>query len=85
MGLVNQAIQRSPRWILKKLTETYLTLSLSEIAQAMGIPNEDDVRALVLSMVSHTYLPTNLSPSAESTYRDSFGLILIRGLIDRAT
>jgi hypothetical protein len=55
-GLVQQAIDRAPRWSIKKLTATYLTLGLSEIGKAVGIDNEEDVRRLVLDMVSHTLL-----------------------------
>jgi COP9 signalosome complex subunit 3 len=48
---VTQAIDRAPRWVLKKLTATYVTLALGDIARAVRIQSEDDVRALILSMV----------------------------------
>jgi hypothetical protein len=51
LGLVTQAIDRAPRWTLKKLTATYVTLGLGDIARVVGIQSEDEVRALVLSMV----------------------------------
>lgn len=47
-----QALERAPRWSIKKLTSTYLTLHLSDIAHAVGIENVDEVRALILDMVS---------------------------------
>ena len=47
-----QALERAPRWSIKKLTSTYLTLHLSDIARAVGIENVDEVRALILDMVS---------------------------------
>lgn len=52
-GLVQQVIDRAPRWSIKKLTATYLTLGLSEIGKAVGIDSEKDVRKVVLDMVSH--------------------------------
>ena len=51
MGLITQAIARAPRWVLKKLTSTYVTLHLSDIGRAIKIDSEDEVRALLLSMV----------------------------------
>ena len=51
MGLIQQAAQRAPRWVLKKLTATYVTLHLSDIGKAVKIDGEDEVRALLLSMV----------------------------------
>lgn len=36
-GLVKQALSRAPRWAIKKLTETYLTLGLREIGAAVGV------------------------------------------------
>lgn len=50
-GLVQQVIARAPRWLIKKLTLTYLTLGLSDIASQIGVQSEDEVRALVLDMV----------------------------------
>jgi COP9 signalosome complex subunit 3 len=47
-----QAIERAPRWALKRLTATYVTLDLSDIARAVKIESEDEVREVVLSMVS---------------------------------
>lgn len=51
LGLITQALQRGPRWQVKKLTATYVTLSFAEIGRQVGIASEDDVRDLVLSMV----------------------------------
>jgi len=47
-----QAIERAPRWALKRLTATYVTLGLADIARAVNIESEDEVRELLLSMVS---------------------------------
>lgn len=52
MGLVNQVIERAPRWLIRKLTSTYVTLGLGDIAKEIGSSNEDEVRATIVSMVS---------------------------------
>lgn len=44
-------MERAPRWAIRKLTETYLTLSLPEIGRAAGIEDVEEVRRIVLSMV----------------------------------
>ena len=50
MGLLMQALDRAPRWAIKKLTGTYLTLGLAEIGKAVGV-DEEDARSIILSMV----------------------------------
>ncbi|KAF7304915.1 PCI domain-containing protein [Mycena kentingensis (nom. inval.)] len=55
-GLVAQAVERAPRWTLKKLTATYVALGLADIARLVGMPSEDHVRALLLSMVGDLFL-----------------------------
>ena len=50
-----QALERAPRWPIRKLTSTCLTLHLSDIAHTIGIENVDEVRALILDMVSVLY------------------------------
>ena len=59
IGLVHQALNRASRWALKKLTATYVTLHVSDIGKAVKIDSEDEVRALLLSMVriSLSYFP----------------------------
>ena len=70
MGLITQAMARAPRWVLKKLTSTYVTLHLSDIGRAIKIDSEDEVRALLLSMVYNFFVdcpipwPDFTSPSA---------------------
>ncbi len=51
LGLINQAIDRAPVWLIKKLTATYLTLGLSDIGREVGIDNAEEVREIILSMV----------------------------------
>ena len=50
-GLINQALERAPRRLIKKLTSTYLTLGLAEIGKNVRISEVEEVRALVLKMV----------------------------------
>ena len=51
LGLIQQALSRAPRWLLKKLTRTYVTVNVKEIGKAVKIEDEAEVRALILSMV----------------------------------
>jgi COP9 signalosome complex subunit 3 len=51
IGLLRLVVERAPRWAIRKLTETYLTLSLPEIGRAAGIEDVEEVRRIVLSMV----------------------------------
>lgn len=51
VGLIQQAAVRAPRWVLKKLTGTYVTLHLSDIGRVVKVDGEEEVRALLLSMV----------------------------------
>src|SRR5258706_234753 len=50
-GLVNLAVEKAPRWKLKTLNKTYQTLSLSEIAKEISMPNDASLRELVETMV----------------------------------
>lgn len=53
-GLVLAAYDNAPRWKLRTLTKTYLTLSLSEIGKEIGLKDEATLRALVEDMVRMT-------------------------------
>ncbi|KAJ7447159.1 hypothetical protein FB451DRAFT_1290471 [Mycena latifolia] len=70
LGLVTQVIDRAPRWTLKKLTATYVTLGLGDIARAVGIQSEDDVRALILSMIETGDISAQISASGTVTFSD---------------
>jgi COP9 signalosome complex subunit 3 len=41
----------APRWNIKRLTDTYLSLSLAEIGKEIGVESESAVRSLVIGMV----------------------------------
>ncbi|KAJ7126567.1 hypothetical protein C8R43DRAFT_1028476 [Mycena crocata] len=70
LGLVMQVVDRAPRWTLKKLTATYVTLGLGDIARAVGIQSEDDVRALILSMIETGDISAQISASGTVTFSD---------------
>lgn len=54
LGLVREVLENAPRWKLRTLTKTYLTLSLAEIAKEIGMDVGPALRTLVEDMVSHT-------------------------------
>jgi COP9 signalosome complex subunit 3 len=51
VGLVREAIDMAPRWKLRTLTKTYLTLSLAEIGKEIGMADDVVLRSLVENMV----------------------------------
>lgn len=63
MGLLNMALLRAPRWQVKKLTQTYVTLSFADIGRQVGITSEEEVRDLLLSMVRSNKIVLELSNS----------------------
>ena len=62
-GLINQALERAPRRLIKKLTSTYLTLGLAEIGKNVRISDIEEVRALVLKMVGLGYRTSSINLS----------------------
>ncbi|KAJ7146448.1 hypothetical protein C8R44DRAFT_600063 [Mycena epipterygia] len=70
LGLVTQVIDRAPRWALKKLTATYVTLGLGDIARAVGIQSEEEVLALILSMIETGDISAQISASGTVTFSD---------------
>ncbi|KAF9240427.1 hypothetical protein BU15DRAFT_45833 [Melanogaster broomeanus] len=70
LGLITQALDHAPRWSIRKLTATYLTLHLSDIGQAVGIESEDEVRALILSMIESSEISAQLSADGTVSFFD---------------
>ncbi|RDB18413.1 COP9 signalosome complex subunit 3 [Hypsizygus marmoreus] len=70
LGLVQQAIDRAPRWALKKLTGTYVTLGLADIARAVRINDEAEVRQLILSMIESNDISAQISADGTVTFSD---------------
>ncbi|CCL99781.1 uncharacterized protein FIBRA_01803 [Fibroporia radiculosa] len=70
LGLVHQAIERAPRWLIKKLTSTYLTLGLADIAKEVGIDSEDELRAILISMIESDEIGASISADGTVTFFD---------------
>lgn len=51
LGLVREVLENAPRWKLRTLTKTYLTLSLAEIGKEIGLEHPETLRSLVEDMV----------------------------------
>ncbi|THG94827.1 hypothetical protein EW026_g6716 [Hermanssonia centrifuga] len=71
LGLVQQVIQRAPRWLIRRLTLTYLTLGLGDIAKEVGIESEEEVRAVVVSMVESEDINASISVDGTVTFTTS--------------
>ncbi|KZV76619.1 hypothetical protein PENSPDRAFT_553834, partial [Peniophora sp. CONT] len=69
-GLLKQAIARAPRWQIKRLTETYLTLGLAEIGQSVGIDDAEEVRRVVLSMIEAREINATVSADGTVAFED---------------
>ncbi|KAG8801798.1 hypothetical protein FRC16_011113 [Serendipita sp. 398] len=50
-GLLREVLDHAPRWKLRTLTKTYLTLSMSEIGKEIGMEDGKVLRALVEDMI----------------------------------
>ncbi|TDL24548.1 hypothetical protein BD410DRAFT_896745 [Rickenella mellea] len=70
IGLLKQTMERAPRWRIKKLTETYITLSLHEIGRNIGIADVTRVRAMVLSMIEDNDIHATISADGTVTFDD---------------
>ncbi|EMD31002.1 hypothetical protein CERSUDRAFT_120207 [Gelatoporia subvermispora B] len=69
-GLLNQALERVPRWLIKRLTSTYLTLSLRDIANDIGLDSIDEVREILVDMVASGELGAHISVDGTVTFSD---------------
>lgn len=54
-GLVKQCIQALARSNIQRLTQTYLTLSLADIAKAINLPSPKEAEQYLLKMVNSFY------------------------------
>ncbi|KIK68564.1 hypothetical protein GYMLUDRAFT_36025 [Collybiopsis luxurians FD-317 M1] len=73
LGLVERLEKEAPKWIVKRLTETYVTLGLAEIGRYVGIEDEGQVRSLVLSMIESKLIVATISDSGIVTFHDAPG------------
>ncbi|KAL7278794.1 hypothetical protein ACG7TL_007803 [Trametes sanguinea] len=70
LGLINQAIERAPIWLIKKLTATYLTLGLTDIGREVGISSVEDVRSIILDMIDSGEINATISADDTVTFAD---------------
>ncbi|KAI9058652.1 hypothetical protein FKP32DRAFT_1596958 [Trametes sanguinea] len=70
LGLINQAIERAPVWLIKKLTATYLTLGLADIGREVGISSVEDVRSIILDMIDSGEINATISADDTVTFAD---------------
>lgn len=70
LGLVRQTIDRAPRWLIRKLTATYLTMGLADIAKEVGIETDDEVRAIILDMIDSGDINASISADGTVTFAD---------------
>ncbi|EKM56836.1 uncharacterized protein PHACADRAFT_254170 [Phanerochaete carnosa HHB-10118-sp] len=70
LGLVQQVIDRASRWLIKKLTLTYITLGLTDIGKEVGVEAEE-VRVIVLNMIEIGDINASISIDGNVTFADS--------------
>ncbi|KZT68915.1 hypothetical protein DAEQUDRAFT_670453 [Daedalea quercina L-15889] len=70
LGLIHQAIDRAPRWLIQKLTSTYLTLGLGDIAKEVGINSEEEVRSIIVNMIETDEISATISADGTVTFSD---------------
>ncbi|KAH9974716.1 hypothetical protein BGW80DRAFT_1302245 [Lactifluus volemus] len=84
IGLLRLVVERAPRWAIRKLTETYLTLSLAEIGRAAGIEDVEEVRRIVLSMIETGEIEASIDAHGSVTFADEEPPVASKAEIDRA-
>ncbi|KAH8076002.1 hypothetical protein BXZ70DRAFT_963485 [Cristinia sonorae] len=70
-GLVQQVLDCAPRWLIRKATQTYLTLGMSDIAKETGNPNVNENRSIVLSMIDNGEINGTLSEDDTVTFSET--------------
>jgi len=71
LGLIKQAVDKAPRWSIKKLTETYLTLSLADIGSKVGVADVEAVGSMILGMIDCDEIQAIISAHGTVTFDDS--------------
>ncbi|KAI0305215.1 hypothetical protein B0F90DRAFT_1702545 [Multifurca ochricompacta] len=82
-GLLRLVVERAPRWAIKKLTETYLTLSLPEIGRVAGVEDVEEVRRVVLSMIETGEIEASIDATGSVTFEDDEPPTVSKVEIDR--
>lgn len=58
LGLITLALHAYPRWAIRRLTETYVSLSFADVIDYVGFEGgEEEVRGVVVGMVRSIYVP----------------------------
>ncbi|KAF8267165.1 hypothetical protein EI94DRAFT_1582498 [Lactarius quietus] len=84
LGLLGLVVDRAPRWTIRRLTETYLTLSLPEIGRAAGMENIDEVRRVVLSMIEEGEIDASIDADDSVSFGDEEPAAVSKAETDRA-
>ncbi|KDN39780.1 hypothetical protein RSAG8_08572, partial [Rhizoctonia solani AG-8 WAC10335] len=71
MGLLKQAIARIPYWAVHKLTKVYVSLSLTEIGQAIKITDPAAVRTLIQTMITTGEIHATITPPGIVKFKDA--------------
>lgn len=84
MGLVLQALDHAPRWAIKKLTGTYLTLSVSEIGKTVNMAGKDEaVQRLILSMIEKEEIDATLSMDGIVTFNEDDSALPMKRMLSK--
>jgi len=88
-GLLDIALARAPRWTLKNLVNTYLSLPLKQVVSSTELPSEAEAKQLILSMIEEGELSATLSPDGILTFTedpnvDAFHPKAIQSVLHRA-
>ncbi|KAH9166523.1 hypothetical protein EDB89DRAFT_2003307 [Lactarius sanguifluus] len=84
LGLLGLVVDRAPRWAIRRLTETYLTLSLSEIGRAAGMEQIEEVRRVVLSMIEEGEIDASIDADGSVSFADEEPAAVSKAETDRA-
>lgn len=84
LGLLGLVVNKAPRWAIRRLTETYLTLSLSEIGRAVGMENFEEVRRVVLSMIEEGEIDASVDADGSVSFGDEEPAAVSKAETDRA-
>lgn len=84
LGLLGLVVDRAPRWAIRRLTETYLTLSLSEIGRAAGMESTEEVRRVIFIMIEEGEIDASIGADGSVTFADEEPATVSKAETDRA-
>jgi hypothetical protein len=77
LGLAHQMVAALTNLNIKKLTSTYITLSLKDIASSTGLANIKDTEKLLLKMVSQGEIKARINQQSGRIYLYMYGHMFI--------